>query len=361
MIDGYKDQMISVFKNKFKNCLHQGREILFQNLINECVYEVGLPFDEIYQELKTWFDNIYHQAWLTPFLKILNWEEIIVHSEIQIQIFKKNERQFQTISLPPEDYQLSLEILAYKNQQKWHLNDPFVSFHTSVSQFRLRMTLVHSSLSGQGPSKLSIRRHQHSQIEISSFFQQKRIEELVIDLVKAKKNILIAGSTGSGKTSFLNSLLSQIEQDEHVIVMEDTPEIESSNFQWTHWMSQQKEGYTLKDFCSFALRMRPDRMVIGELRSHEIVPFILSMNTGHSGLMSTIHANSALETFARLKTLFALYADQKNIREDLLNELIVKGLNFIIFIKDKKVVEVIQIYGAESGKLIYEQIFDANH
>ncbi|PIP93239.1 MAG: hypothetical protein COW00_11280 [Bdellovibrio sp. CG12_big_fil_rev_8_21_14_0_65_39_13] len=361
MITHYKHHIISLFKSKFRDALHQGLKIEYTQLIHECTIEVGMPIDEIHTELESWFENIYHQSWLTPFLNTTEYEEIIVHSENLLQIFGSRERKFHTIAaLEAEDYQLSLEIMAFKYQQKWHLNEPFVSFQISYNKNNYRATLVHQSLSSNHRSKLSLRKHQHQKIELQSFCHDERDFEIVQDLIVHKRNVLIAGNTGCGKTSLLNSMLRQIDPNEHVIVLEDTSEIDSLSEQWTYWLAQQKLGFHLKDYCSYALRLRPDRIVIGELRSQEIIPFLLSMNTGHKGLMSTIHANSALESYARLKTLFALYSEQSNIQDQLLSELIVKGLDAIIFMKNKKIAEIIQIYGQDDGQLIFEKIVDAN-
>jgi len=361
MIKPYQNQIISLFKLKFRDALHQGLKIEYSQLIKECTLEVGMPFDEIHFELKSWFENIYHQSWLHPFLLSLEHEEIIVHSERLIQLFSSQMRQFHSINLEPEDYQLSLEIMAFKHQQKWHLNEPFVSFQLSYGENNFRATLVHHSLSSNSCSKLSLRKHQHQEIDLKSFCLHERHFQILLELIEQKKNVLIAGNTGCGKTSLLNSMLKQIDHNEHVIVLEDTSEIETQSEQWTYWLAQQKMNFTLKDYCSYALRLRPDRIIIGELRSQEVVPYLLSMNTGHKGLMSTIHANSALESYTRLKTLFALYAEQSNIQDQLLSELIVKGLDCIFFMKNKKIVEIIQLYGQEEGKLIYEKIVDANY
>ncbi|HYQ31289.1 MAG TPA: CpaF/VirB11 family protein, partial [Polyangiaceae bacterium] len=126
--------------------------------------------------------------------------------------------------------------------------------------------------------------------------------------VIAKKNIVIAGGTGSGKTTLLNVLSERIPKDERIVTIEDAAELKLKQ---PHVVSLETrpanmEGrgeYTIRDLVKNALRMRPDRIVVGECRGGEALDMLQAMNTGHEGSLTTTHANSPREAVARLETL----------------------------------------------------------
>jgi pilus assembly protein CpaF len=126
--------------------------------------------------------------------------------------------------------------------------------------------------------------------------------------VQAKKNIIVAGGTGSGKTTLLNVLSSAIPENERIITIEDSAELQLNQ---PHVVSletrpanlENKGQYTIRDLVKNALRMRPDRIVVGECRGGEALDMLQAMNTGHEGSLTTVHANSVPETLRRLETL----------------------------------------------------------
>jgi pilus assembly protein CpaF len=126
--------------------------------------------------------------------------------------------------------------------------------------------------------------------------------------VKAKRNIVIAGGTGSGKTTLLNVLSAAIPSDERIVTIEDAAELQLSQ---PHIVSLEtrpanmegKGEYTIRDLVKNALRMRPDRIVVGECRGGEALDMLQAMNTGHDGSLTTTHANSPHEAIGRLETL----------------------------------------------------------
>jgi pilus assembly protein CpaF len=126
--------------------------------------------------------------------------------------------------------------------------------------------------------------------------------------VHAKKNIIVAGGTGSGKTTLLNVLSSAIPENERIITIEDSAELQLDQ---SHVVSletrpanlESKGQYTIRDLVKNALRMRPDRIVVGECRGGEALDMLQAMNTGHEGSLTTVHANSVPETLRRLETL----------------------------------------------------------
>jgi len=127
----------------------------------------------------------------------------------------------------------------------------------------------------------------------------------------------------------------------------------------TSMLAKEKSGKkSLKDYCAYALRMSPDRLILGEMRSDEVVPFLLAMNTGHNGLMSTIHANSSVDAVSRLALLFSMYSVNKDMSFELITKLICKNIDYIIFLKDKSVFEVCRLIGSEGDVPFFEKIYE---
>ena len=137
----------------------------------------------------------------------------------------------------------------------------------------------------------------------------KEIAEMLELLVKAKYNIFIAGGTGSGKTTFLNALSNYIPKDERVITIEDSAELQITgveNLVSLETRNANASGagqITIRDLIKSSLRMRPERIVVGEVRGGEALDMLQAMNTGHDGSLSTGHANSTEDMLSRLETM----------------------------------------------------------
>jgi len=137
--------------------------------------------------------------------------------------------------------------------------------------------------------------------------------QILKNSVVNKKNIIISGGTGSGKTTFLNCLSALIHEDERIITIEDSAELQLQQahvikLECRHENIEQQGEITVRELVKNSLRMRPDRIIIGECRGAEALDMLQAMNTGHSGSMTTIHANSTQDALHRLETL-VLYSD----------------------------------------------------
>lgn len=121
--------------------------------------------------------------------------------------------------------------------------------------------------------------------------------------VKSHKNLLVVGGTSSGKTTFTSALLAEIESHERVITIEDTPELKVQAPNWISLQSNSQAGITIRDLVRLSLRYRPDRIIVGEVRGPEAYDLLDAANTGHDGVIATLHANSSFDALSRFENL----------------------------------------------------------
>lgn len=174
---------------------------------------------------------------------------------------------------------------------------------------------------------------------------------VLVDAIKNHETILFTGATGSGKTTLLNDLVSYIPKHERIITLEDTAELCPQHEHWLSLLSRtaNADGFgtvTLRDLVRQTLRMKPDRILVGECRGDEVIDLLQALNTGHRGTLSTLHANSARDAIKRLE-LLALIAAKGTIPVNLIRELIANGVQKIVFLENRKITGMLQIQGFE--------------
>jgi type IV secretion system protein VirB11 len=307
--------------------------------------------------LKDWLSNLLNFKFLLSLIHDYvddTIEEVIIHSNSWIQIIGNKRKEFFQIFLDNEDYQFALETLCIRNGILWNRSQPFQSFQANLFKSDWRVTAVHHSLCGDNPSKVFFRAQGKKTFNLESFSLTSGQITLLKECLEKKKNILVCGATGSGKTTFLKALIEEVPQREHIITLEDTSELRPSSPFATQLIATNHQEEQLKNFCHYALRMRPDRLVLGEIRSSEVVPFLLSINTGHGGMMASLHANSALDALHRLCLLFQVYSGQMNISYHDVLKLVCQGIDFILHLENKKVVNILEVKGCEGMTPYYE-------
>lgn len=192
-------------------------------------------------------------------------------------------------------------------------------------------------------------------------------------LVKAKYNIFISGGTGSGKTTFLNALSNFIPRDERVITIEDSAELQITGIDNLVSMETRNANasgsgaITIRDLIKSSLRMRPERIVVGEVRGGEALDMLQAMNTGHDGSLSTGHANSTKDMLSRLETMVLQGAE--GLPLEAIRQQIASAVDIIVHLsrlrdKSRKTMEICEITGYEHGEIqinrLYEFIEDEN-
>lgn len=178
-------------------------------------------------------------------------------------------------------------------------------------------------------------------------------------LVQAKYNIFISGGTGSGKTTFLNALSNYIPQEERIITIEDSAELQLINIRNIVRMETRNANVdgcleiTIRDLIKTSLRMRPDRIIVGEVRGGEAFDMMQCLNTGHDGSMSTGHANSARDMLSRLENMILMGME---IPLAAIRQQIASGIDIIVHLgrlrdKSRKVLEIVEVTGYEDEEI----------
>jgi pilus assembly protein CpaF len=231
-----------------------------------------------------------------------------------------------------------------------------------------RVNAIIPPLALDGPV-LSIRRFGVERLTVNDLIQfnsiPPQIAEVAAACVKSRLNMLVSGGTGAGKTTLLNCLSNFIPDNERIVTIEDSAELK---LQQDHIVRLETrpaniEGQgavTARDLVRNALRMRPDRIVIGEVRGGEALDMMQAMNTGHDGSISTVHANSARDALSRLETMMLMAGI--NLPERALREQVASALDVIVQLTrlsdgSRKVVEFAEVTGMEGSTITTQTIF----
>lgn len=231
-----------------------------------------------------------------------------------------------------------------------------------------RVNAIIAPLAVSGPT-LTIRRFSQKPFGPEDYFRFGTISKecmfFLESCVRLRKNVIICGGTGTGKTTFLNALSSYIPQDERIITVEDTAEL---RLQQEHWVSLEsrppnvegKGQISIQDLVRNCLRMRPDRIVVGECRGSEALDMLQAMNTGHEGSLATIHANTPRDGLTRLEAMCMMASAELPIWA--IREMISSAVNLIVQLSrfsdgTRKVTYITEICGQKEGMIQSKDLF----
>lgn len=232
-----------------------------------------------------------------------------------------------------------------------------------------RVNIVMNPVAINGPI-ITIRKFYDTPLSMDNLIQMNSISKEAAEFLKilviSGYNIFISGGTGSGKTTFLNALSNYIPKDERVITIEDSAELKLYSVENLVRLEARKaniEGkneITIRDLIKSALRMRPDRIIVGEVRSAEAIDMLSAMNTGHDGSLSTGHGNSPKDMLLRLETMVLMGMDMpiSAIRRQ-----IASAIDVVVHLgrmrdKSRRVLNISEVSGFENGEIILNTIYE---
>ena len=291
--------------------------------------------------------------------------EIIVNNVDNVYIEREGELIRLNIKLHPDHIIIFCRDVAKFNKTNFNSANPIVDGSMPDGS---RINIISSAYTTSSPA-ITIRKYLKS---ISRFDSSPGIFGLtdkwvlfLKTLVMAKMNVIVAGGTGNGKTTFLNLMLQEVSPTERVITIEDTKELSFSIPNSVRLVAKGAgaanitEPLKIRDLLKNTLRMRPDRIVIGEIRGEEAFDLLQAMNTGHDGSMCTIHANNPAETLSRMESLFMFSGFDIPIRA--IRQQMSQAIDFIVQLDRNRdgqriVSSITEVSNMEGEKILLQDI-----
>lgn len=253
------------------------------------------------------------------------------------------------------------------------LSNKIVNISSPIADTRLedgsRVSIVLPLVALNGPV-ITIRKFYKDALTMEKLIETGSLTQEAADFlkmaVKSKYNIFISGGTGSGKTTFLNALSEFIDNDERVITIEDAAELQINHVKNLVRLEARdaniegKNEVTIRDLIRASLRMRPDRIIVGEVRGKETLDMVQAMSTGHDGSLSTGHGNSPKDMMTRLETMILMGIDMPvaAIRQQLTS-----AIDIIIHLgrlrdKTRRVLQIAEVVGVSRGEVKFNKLFE---
>lgn len=339
---------------------------IIDEVIKEKSREEYISVTERYELGDKLFNSIRRLDVLQPLLEDRSVTEIMINGKDDIFIeqngrIKKIDNSFEsTVKLEDVIQQIVAKVNRIVNE-----SSPIVDARLSDGS---RINIVLPPIALNGPI-VTIRKFPEKPIGIEKLIQWGSLTEEVADIlekmVRAKYNIFICGGTGSGKTTFLNVLSNFIPRDERIITIEDSAELQIrsvDNLVRLETRNENVEGkgmINIRDLIKSSLRMRPDRIVVGEVRGEEALDMLQAMNTGHDGSLSTGHANSTKDMLSRLETMILTGA---NMPLEAIRQQIASAMDIMIHLgrlrdKSRRVLEIVEVKGYENGEIVLNPLY----
>jgi pilus assembly protein CpaF len=303
---------------------------------------------------------------ITPFLLDEEISDILVNTHRQVYVERLGKLELTQAQFRDESHlRLIIDRIISRVGRRLDESSPLVDARLADGS---RVNAIIPPVALDGPI-LSIRRFRKRALSIENLLELGSISEpmahLLRGIVRARINCLITGGTGSGKTTLLNILSRYIPEGERIVTIEDSAELQ---LQQPHVVRLEtrppniegKGTITQRELVRNALRMRPDRIVVGEVRGDEVLDMLQAMNTGHDGSLTTLHANGPRDALHRLENLVLMAGH--NLPDKAIREQIASALEVVIHVSrcadgSRKVLSVEEIVGMEGAVVTMQEIF----
>jgi pilus assembly protein CpaF len=292
--------------------------------------------------------------------------DILINGATQVYVERKGRLQESPIHFRDDDHVLQiLDRIVSRIGRRVDESSPMVDARLPDGS---RVNAVVAPLSLRGPT-ISIRRFGVNPLKLSDLLRNKALTPemafLLESAVKARLNVVISGGTGSGKTTLLNTLSSFISPEERIVTIEDAAELQLQQRHVVQLESRPpnvegKGQITIRDLVRNSLRMRPNRIVIGECRGPEALDMLQAMNTGHDGSLTTLHANTPRDALSRLETMILMAGLELPVKA--MREQVSSAIQVIVQTNrlqggDRKVTSITEVVGMEGETILLQDIF----
>ncbi len=310
---------------------------------------------------------------LEPLLEDEEISDIHIRGNKPVWIKRRNGERVQQPPIVNSDAEL-IELIRRIATRMGHREQRFDPSHPELNLQLPDGSRLFAAMEVTSHPSLIIRRHR---FEISNLAQlierqlmDRQVAQFLASAVRAKRNIVIAGGTGSGKTTLLRALMNEIPRHERIVTIEDAFELGIEHFEDAHpdHDSLQARGanmegngeITMVDLTRMALRMDPDRVVVGEVRGAEALPMLLAMSQGNNGSMCTLHADSARTVFPKLLAYVAMSGS--GLASDTVNLLIGSAIHFVVHVEmvenTRRVMSIHEVVDSDGITIISNEIYN---
>ncbi len=330
--------------------------------------EENLPLSRV-ERLRLLDDLLYEVMGLGPLSPLMadaTVSDILVNGPHQVFVERHGLLELTDVRFHDDEHlMLTIERILARTGRRVDIASPMADARLPDGS---RVNVIIPPLAVRGPT-MSIRRFMRDVLRIEELVESGSLtaeaSRFLQQAVKARLNVIISGGTGSGKTTMLNCLSQFIPDGERIVTVEDTAELQLHH---QHLVTLEArpantEGQgtiTIRDLVRNTLRMRPDRIIIGEVRGAEALDMLQAMNTGHDGSLATLHSNSPRDTLSRLETMM-LMADLE-LPQRVLREQIASALQLIVHLNryadgKRKVANITEITGLDDGVVLMQDLF----
>lgn len=303
---------------------------------------------------------------LEPLLADPTISDILVNSYKKIYVERRGKLEVTNVAFKDDEHLMRvIERIVSSVGRRIDESSPMVDARLRDGS---RVNAIIPPLSIDGPV-LSIRRFGAEPLRMNMLIEHKALTKDIADMlqmcVTARLNVLISGGTGAGKTTLLNALSAYIPEDERIVTIEDSAELQ---LQQPHVVRLETrppniEGrgeVTQRDLVRNALRMRPDRIVIGEVRGGEAIDMLQAMNTGHDGSLTTVHANTPRDALARLETMIQMIG--MGLSDRAMRQQMASALDLVVQVArlsdgTRRLTSIAEITGMEGETITMQEIF----
>jgi pilus assembly protein CpaF len=339
------------------------------SVVERLVADEGIPMTLAERErvIEEILDEVFGLGPLEPLLKDPSISDIMVNGFDNVYIERGGRIVETNIRFKDQNHvRLIIERIVSAVGRRIDDSSPIVDARLADGS---RVCAVIPPLSLIGPV-ISIRRYGKKVLTTDELIKNETLTTGMLDFlngaVEARLNIVISGGSGSGKTTMLNTLSRFIPEEERIITIEDTAELQ---LQQSHVVRLETrptniEGagaITQRDLVINTLRMRPDRIVVGESRGAEALDMLQAMNTGHDGSMTTVHANAARDAFARLETMVMMAS--QHVPDKVIRQQLASAINIVVHVArlsdgSRKVMAIGEVIGVENDQVQMQDIFE---